>query len=370
MLNLIAPINSTSYGVVSLNLLGEFAAIAREKGEGAPALFTIGGTPEAPHKFNDTLLSCLNAAKHYDYTLPCLKIWHQWDLAQRVGHGAYGIYPFYELDNLKPEVIHSMDSADVVFLPSQWAAQVYVDSGGKREVEYAHPGVDTGIFHMGVKPVKLSHPKLNKETTVFLNCGKWEIRKGHDVLREAFSAAFAPEDNVFLLMNCCNSCLPLHNSDEWCDYYEASPMGRAGRVYCFRQRLTTQDEVAKLMQLADCGVFPARAEGWNLEAAEMLAMSKQVILTNCTAHTEYAAQSGCLLVEPEGFEKADDGVFFHGEANWARLGENSMEQLVMSLRSIHRQKQDGVSLRNDRGREAFTERYTWRNAAGTFMESL
>ena len=34
---------------------------------------------------------------------------------------------------------------------------------------------------------------------MFLACGKWEARKGHDVIPDAFCRAFRPGDNVLLV---------------------------------------------------------------------------------------------------------------------------------------------------------------------------
>ena len=52
-------------------------------------------------------------------------------------------------------------------------------------------------------------------------------------------------------------------------------------------RVNTSEEVARIMGQVDCGVFPARGEGWNLELLEMMSMGKPVIATNYSGHTQF-----------------------------------------------------------------------------------
>ena len=56
-------------------------------------------------------------------------------------------------------------------------------------------GVDRGIFTETVS---------NRSETIFFNCGKWEFRKGHDFIVEAFNEAFEPSDDVELWLMCDN----------------------------------------------------------------------------------------------------------------------------------------------------------------------
>ena len=56
------------------------------------------------------------------------------------------------------------------------------------------------------------------------------------------------------------------------------------------------------MAKTDCGVFPARAEGWNLELLEMMSCNKPVIATNYSAHTEFCDDKNCMLIDIEDME--------------------------------------------------------------------
>jgi hypothetical protein len=121
------------------------------------------------------------------------------------------------------------------------------------------------------------------------------------------------------------------------------------KIQVFENRLPTQEAVAALMRSADCGVFCSRAEGWGLESSEMMSLSKPVILTNYSGHTEYANSDNSLLIDIDYLEDSHDGVWFNatdpvwqGEpGQWASIGEPQMEQLICHMRSIHKQKQSG-----------------------------
>ncbi len=132
-----------------------------------------------------------------------------------------------------------------------------------------------------------------------------------------------------------NPCISPDANKEWENLYKNSSMGRAGKVFCLTQRLADQQQLVELIHNSDCGVFPSRAEGWNLPLAEMLVMGKPCIATNYSAHTEFVTSENCLLIGVDKKESAYDGIWFHGQGNWAELGSKQEEQLIYHLRTIH-----------------------------------
>src|SRR5262249_50080749 len=157
------------------------------------------------------------------------------------------------------------------------------------------------------------------------NVGKWDYRKGHDFALHTFNAAFAPHDDVLLVMNCFNPFVfeqigfdgPKQSRD-WERQYLDSPLGRAGRIFVLKDRLAHQGALAAVMASADCGFFPARAEGWNLDLAEMLAMGKHAVATDYSGHTEYARAAGARLIAIDALQTADDGFVIRGDrGEWA-----------------------------------------------------
>ena len=80
------------------------------------------------------------------------------------------------------------------------------------------------------------------------------------------------------------------------------------------------------MRDADCGVFPARGEAWNLELLEMMSCGRLVIATDFAGHTEYADHENALLIQIDELEPAADPVWNtvfteRKTGEWAHLGE-------------------------------------------------
>jgi glycosyltransferase involved in cell wall biosynthesis len=129
------------------------------------------------------------------------------------------------------------------------------------------------------------------------------------------------------------------------------------------ERVGGHEELAALMRAADCGVFPARGEAWNLEVLEMMSCGRPVIVTDFGGPTEYVDRSNALLIEIDDLEPAADPVWNtvfseRKTGEWAHLGERQIDQLVAHLRDVHARKQAGDALRNDAG-IATAERSSW-----------
>ena len=119
------------------------------------------------------------------------------------------------------------------------------------------------------------------------------------------------------------------------------------------------------MAHADCGIFPSRAEGWNLELLEMLACGKQVITTNYSAHTAFCNQDNALLVDINEKEVSFDGKWFNGKyGSWAKIGGKEKEQFVDHLKHVHNNKKH-----NRKGVET-AEKFNWSNTAKCIINNV
>jgi glycosyltransferase involved in cell wall biosynthesis len=203
--------------------------------------------------------------------------------------------------------------------------------------------------------------------TVFLHIGAWQQRKGQDVLLEAFGRAFQPGDAVELRMLCDNEWSGI-GDDRWMAICRESPMAAQISIV---PRVAGHREIAELMQAADCGVFPARGEAWNLEVLEMMSCGRPVITTNYGGHTQFVDHDNALLIDIDELEPADDPVWMwvftrRKQGEWAHLGPSQLDQLVEHLRSVHDQKQRG-ELSLNRAGIATAERFSWEQTANCIV---
>ncbi len=345
MINITAPINSLGYGIASYNIIKNLLK------QGQQINYLPIGKPE----IQDPIIQKIAIKELYEKA-PSVKIWHQHELYGHVGKGMHVGFPIFELERFNNLEIQSIRYNDRIFTCSEWAKQV-VETYTNVETKVVPLGVDTNIF---------SPHDSTRTKTIFFNCGKWEVRKGHDVLVNCFNAAFDYSDDVELWMMCHNPFYSAEQQSQWEGLYKNSKLGDKIRII---PRQKTHSDVYNIMKQTDCGIFPARAEGWNLELLEMMACGKHVIATDYSAHTEFCDSKNCNLVSVENLESAHDGVWFHGQGMWASLKRNEIEQIVEHMRVIHGKKQDGSLGRNTDG--IYTaKKFSWKNSAEKFIKGL
>lgn len=357
-INLLAPINTLSYGVVSTNVLKALAAQGM-----TVSLFPIGNIELDPLRVSKEVAvveKAILASQTYDATAPSLRIYHQFALAEHVGHGEHIGWPIFELNKFTDREKTHLKNQERLIVCSQWAKDVVIANiGAVNPIHVVPLGVDREVFHE-------NHPVQDSETTVFLSVGKWEKRKGHEFLIDCFNSAFNAFDNVALWMVPENPFISVESSKQWRDLATFSPIGDK---IVLMPRTSSQTQLAELMSFADCGVFPARAEGWNLPLLEMMSLGKQVIATNYSAHTEFCDDANSMLIPIDSLEPAFDEPFFRGQGEWATLGNDQKKLMVEYMRVVHETKQAGRLTRNDAGIET-AKQFSWERAARLLREAI
>jgi glycosyltransferase involved in cell wall biosynthesis len=347
-INFCSPINSTGYGIASLNILKELHKISDV------TYLPIGKPGLSSQEDYDLIFELFNKKTTCDINAPCFKIWHQFDLFEHFGKGQYIAYPFFELDTFNSYEIKSLSVPDTICVSSAWAKSIV----GKHLDTKCHVvplGVDREIFHENYK-------KENNDKYIFLNIGKWEVRKGHDILYDLFTQAFPKEKDVELWILASEHTNSYSSTDElskWKDMYS-----RDSRIKLF-SGVETHRDIAKFIADCDCGLYPSRAEGWNLELLETMSMNKPVIATNYSAHTEFCNKENSYLIDIEQTEKAYDGKAFIGQGNWAKLGQNQIDQTIEYMRFVYTNR---VSA-NPNGINT-AKKYSWTNSANEVLRCI
>jgi glycosyltransferase involved in cell wall biosynthesis len=351
-INLNCPINSTGYGITSCNILKSLL-----KQDMNVSLFPIGTNIELNSEQDKLLIQqCLNNSNSFSYSAPCLKIWHQHDLALRIGNGHYYTFPFFEIDKLTPREVHHLNYSDYIFVASKWGKEILINNGVTKPIYVAPLGVDSSIFY---DPVKI---KLEKPNYIFFHIGKWEHRKAQDFLLKAFDTAFSTTDNVELWLLPFNPFLSEQENNYWFSLVDQCKLKDKIKIF---DRLPTQKHVAEFIYHGDCGVFVSRAEGWNNEIIESMAMNKPVIVTNYSAHTEYCNDKNSYLVSIDEIEPANDGKWFFGQGNWAKLGQNELDQTVHYMKYVYTNRIET----NEAGVQTAQE-YSWDQTANIITKTF
>ncbi len=350
----IAPYCRTGYGVVGAHLLREFTQL------GAPvAYFPMGHVDRSIVK-NDQLGAAMARQGEFDDTAPSVRLSQQFDLALHVGRGPRIGFPIFELDTFSASERHHLERQDRLIVTCEWARTVLLENGiWRTPIDIAPLGVDRTVFNEQVQPTT-----RRSRDTVFMSVGKLERRKGQRELLRAFEAAFSPKDAVQLVLICHNAFVDAAYLEEMLEPFKRSCM--ASRITLVTKPLPHQQDLAAAMAMADCAVFPARAEGWNLEALEMLAMGKRVIASACTAHTAFLNNDNAKLVSIDALEESVPGER-HGR--WAAWGDAQHEQLMQHLREVHRERQRGELALNQAG-VTTSKQFSWTASARAVMTSV
>ena len=353
------PIGYTGYGVVGWNLSKEL--YSRKDIDLTVFPISVNKFGELPKLDSDTENNQLNAmvVKDFDPKGTCVKIWHQFDLAERIGTGKYIAFPIFELDIFNPRELIHLKVPDRLVVASEWAKRILVEQGISSEIDVVPLGVNTEIFDHKLCPIK-----QEDDPYVFMVGGKWEIRKAYDVLLQVFTKAFTPKDNVELWVAASSdkSCFSEKELTDWHNYYLTSPLKDKITII---PRVKTQKDVAEKMARADCGIFLSRAEGWNLELLEMMSMGKPIITTNYSAHTEFCDEQNSNLINITEMEPAYDGKWFFGTGNWAKLGSDQIDQAVSLMRHMYNTKQ-----RTNINGIKTGQKFSWKNSVDQLLKCI
>lgn len=352
-ISLTAPINQLSYGLVSQNIIKALT----DQGVNV-SLFPI-NTIRQEDVIGQNVEVITKAIKNAEFFQPdasSLRVWHQNNLAQHVGSGLRIGFPFFELDQLTDLEKHHLNSVDRLFVASKWAKTVLERHLDNPDVRVVPLGVNRDIFKELPLPIS--------DRITFINIGKWEVRKGHDIIPEVFHNAFKDVDDVQLIMCCDNPFLNHEEKNKWISSYK----NILGNKVTILPRVSTQQELVQLIQAADCGIFPARAEGWNLDLLEVMSCGRHAITLNYSAPTEYCNNDNSYLIEIEKVVPAYDGKWFFNQGNWAHLGQKQLDDLSSSLRSFY-EKQKANRTLNYSG-IATARNFTWNNTANHVIKNI
>lgn len=348
-LHLMSPIGFTGYGYTGLNIL---KAMSEENNIG----LTIIGNPNIETQEDAQIIQhCAGLTNIIPYDSICLKIWHQFDLLTRVGNGKYYAFPFFEADKLNDKEVFHLNFADHIIVSSKWAKTILEQNNIRKPISVVELGVDGQIFDSS---------QYNNKTNnyVFLTIGKWEKRKSHDLIIDCFSKAFNQNDNVELWMVTNNPFLNPEEEKQWTNLVEKSSLRKKIRVF---PRIPNHRALAELISYSNCGIYISRAEGWNLELLETMSMNKPVITTNYSAHTEYCTVDNSFLVDIQDTEPAIDNKWFFGTSNWAKIGDEQIDQTIQYMRHCYSNQ-----ISSNSGGLETAKRLTWHNTSNSLIKIL
>jgi glycosyltransferase involved in cell wall biosynthesis len=278
-------------------------------------------------------------------------------------------YVFFE-NELVSKSVENAREFDVVFAGSTWCMERLQEKGISNTALLIQ-GVDTKVFH--------PQPVAKNGQFVLFSGGKFELRKGQDLVLKAFSILSHKLSDMVLLTAWHN---PWQASMET---MRASPhirfelsggswVEQMEHIYHLNgidpKRVVTlpsvpPSEMAQAYRQSDLGLFPNRCEGGtNLVLMEYMACGKPAIVTDATGHKDVCRESNAFLLKRLQPFLVTDGS---GKLT-ARWVEPSLDEIIAKIEHAYEHRGEAQA----RGQVAAEDmkKWTWKRSAETIISTM
>ncbi len=308
-LNLHLPLSQLSLGQVSFNLLRE---CYKRKIQVTlfPRQIDLSAF-KVDQAFGQWIERAVNTRfTKLDRKVPTLTCWHIQDSQFRLSDKQV-LLSFHETDSPTESEINVVNQQDHTFFTSSWTVENF-KTYGAQNVSFVPLGLDEDFVPAGRR-------LISDDITHWLLCGKYEdLRKMTGAKIQAWIKRYGGKREHRLTICVHNPFyqkrqLPngqIEGFDMNDIYARLFANGKPANVQIMPP-LKTNAEMLQLYQSADIDLSGfARSEGWNVPAHTATALGKWSIVSNCSAHKDWATTENSILVEPVGAIKAVDGFFF------------------------------------------------------------
>lgn len=302
------PLNSLSFGNVSVNLLREIY-----KSGASVSVFPIGENvnisafDKLSNDFKQWLQDSINNRfKTVNKDAPTLQLWHINGSENRITKKQF-LLSFYELDAPTKTEKQLADLQDAVIFSSSFAKDQFTKQGypGCSNIETVKLGFDEDFFITGKK-------YLSEEKIHFGLMGKFEKRKHTAKILNTWAKKYG--NNYKYQLTCCISNPFFSPEDNEGCISKALEGKRYGNIN-FLPHLETNSEVNEYLNAIDIDLSGlSGGEGWNLPSFNSTCLGKWSIVLNASSHKDWANTENCILLNPNGKENSEDGVFFKNGA--------------------------------------------------------
>ena len=281
----------------------------------------------------------------------------------------YG-YTFFENELTR----HSLENAktfDLVLAGSSWCRDRLLERG-ITNCDVLIQGIDPLLFHPGDE-------EPDDDRFILFSGGKFELRKGQDLVLRAFKALQDKYPDLWLV-NCWYNLWPesmrlMESSGTSASRpREGSWQEVMRRTYALNgldaSRIVTCDLMApellpELYRRTHLGVFPNRCEGGtNLVLMEYMACGRPVIASYASGHTDVVTEDNALLLR----ENAEFRIVGADQQPFARWSEPSFDELVARIEYAYSHREGLKAIGRKAG--ASMHRFTWQAMAETLLRIL
>ena len=292
------PINSVSFGQVSLALLREIFSRGL-----SPCIFPTGeqidiSAEDSSEEFKKWLNSCINQRNTlHNRNNPVFKLWHINGSMESISKKQI-LYTFHETDEPTKEEINICNNNDLCLFSSEYTKNSFSErgvSGDKLPL-----GFDSYNF-------KKKEGAYIEGKIVFNLCGKLEKKKNHYNVISAWLKKYGNQKDYVLQLAVNNFFLKKETYSKFLQeifqgkkYYNVNILPAMQKNSTFNDFLNSGNIILGM----------SGAEGWGLPEFQSVAIGKHSVILNATGYKEWATPENSVLVEPNGKVEIYDNIFF------------------------------------------------------------
>jgi hypothetical protein len=294
------PLNSLSFGNVSVNLLREMW-----KRNMDISLFPVGNSVDLStfdkldpgfSKWMDIAIKSRLDGISRD--IPTFKLWHLNGAENRITEKQH-LFTFHELNFATQTETAIANLQNNIIFSSNFSKEIFNTSGCKN-THSVKLGFDEDFCKLD--------KKFYEDKVVFGISGKIEKRKHTVKIIKLWINKYGGDFKYRLHCLITN---PFFKPEEMqAMIKEIIGTSEAGNVIFYTPQ-TTNTLMNDWMNAVDIDLSGlSGGEGWNLGAFNSTCLGKWSIVLNHSAHKDWATPENCILIEPSGMESAEDGKFF------------------------------------------------------------
>jgi len=281
-------------------------------------------------------------------------------------------YTFFEAIVSAADARKAGDTFDVVATGSTWCASKLKEKGLDR-VETVIQGIDPLSFNPS-----FAHKELFGDRFVVFSGGKFEFRKGQDVVIRAYKVLQDKHADVLLVNSWHNHWRSVETSmansrliqfrDHTGDHVSCTNAVLEDNGIDVRRVVTlpacSNESLARVYQNTDVGLFPNRCEGGtNLVLMEYMACGKPVIASFSSGHRDIVNDRNALLIK-----RLKRVLVKRGDVSIADWDDPDLDETVAQLEWAYDHRQEMRRLGEQAGKDLAN--FTWQRSAEAFAGLL
>lgn len=280
---------------------------------------------------------------------------------------------YWEYDRIPQRWVNLCNRMDVIWVASSLNSQSLIDSGVSSEKVFILPdAVDIELFNDNARPQVLKDV-TNKDSFKFLSIFDWVLKKGWDVLIEAYIREFDFNEDVCLVIRTFSYLsIPIEKIKE--KIFEViikkvkKTLEKAPRII-FVESMLSQEEIPGLYKACDCFVLPSRGEGWGRPYMEAMAMGLPVIGTGFGGNIDFMKDSNSFLLDYRIEPVSEQGLIEYPDASNTRWAEPSCEHLMYLMRFVFENQKMAKNV-GAKAQEFIRDNFNTTKIAGTFIKEF